>query len=117
MKSTITNYLSTLSGVIGRTVRTGATRRNTAWLSLLTLAIPGLTPVGAHASWPYMWDVLPEQQLTGIAAAPGGGFWVHVDSWKWVDTLPDGGRNFLEYLRSETLPSGDPPAGTMAAHR
>jgi hypothetical protein len=45
---------------------------------MVIMAILGLTSVRVHASLP-VWT--GDQQLTSIAAAPGGGFWVQVDDW------------------------------------
>jgi hypothetical protein len=49
-------------------------------LSLLTLAILALAPSSAHASSPGGFSGIPAtgQVLTGIAAAPKGGFWVQL---------------------------------------
>jgi hypothetical protein len=44
---------------------------------LLSLAVLGLTPVKADASLPF-WT--GDQELTSIAGAPGGGFWVQEDN-------------------------------------
>jgi hypothetical protein len=61
-------------------------RRRAAVLSLLTLAILGLTPDRTHASYPLKLLGAGAGLLTSVAAAPGpywfsphGGFWVQVD--------------------------------------
>jgi hypothetical protein len=71
--------LSALFGVLGRMPNRDhvtAIRRPAAGLSLVTLAILGLAPAGAHASLPIGAGTM----LTSIAAAPNGGFWTQVDN-------------------------------------
>jgi hypothetical protein len=76
--------LATLFGIslaMPTTHRVTPVRLIAAGLSLLTLAIVGLVPVRAHASLPKTaFSSFSEQLLTSIATAPGGGFWVQVDS-------------------------------------
>jgi hypothetical protein len=67
-----------ISRVAPKTHCTTSIRRHAAGLSLLTLAILGLSPVRAQASLPVpVWNNY--QQLSSIAAAPDGGFWVQLD--------------------------------------
>jgi hypothetical protein len=76
-----------LSRIIPETYRITAIRRLAPVLGLLTLGNLGLTPVNADASLPL---TLGEQQLTSVAAAPGGGFWVQVDQVsRWEDVIGD----------------------------
>jgi hypothetical protein len=65
-----------ISRNLPETYRITAIRRLAPGLSLLTLAILGLAPLRGHASLPL---ALGGHQMTSIAAAPAGGFWVQVD--------------------------------------
>jgi hypothetical protein len=70
--------LSSLFGVsrlIGENDRIALIRRR-ALLGGLSVAMLGLSPVRADASFPLL---VSGQLLTSVAAAPGGGFWVQVD--------------------------------------
>jgi hypothetical protein len=64
-----------ISRIRPETCRITSDHRLAAVLSLLTVTIVGLAPVGAYASLPLP---LITQQLTSVAAAPIG-FWVQVD--------------------------------------
>jgi hypothetical protein len=73
--------------------RTSPIRRLAAGLSLLTLTVVGLSLARTHASLPVpIWD--DYQELSSIAAAQGGGFWVQRDqgrgwnnpSGPWIGT-------------------------------
>jgi hypothetical protein len=75
---TVLPSFSGVSRIMTETYRITSIRRLTAGLSLLTLAVIGLTPVRAHASLPVG---IGEQLVTSVAAAPGGGFWIQVDQW------------------------------------
>jgi hypothetical protein len=77
MRTALSSFFG-VSRIMTETYRITSIRRLTAGLSLLTLAVLGLTPVRAHASLPVG---IGEQLVTSVAAAPGGGFWVQVDQW------------------------------------
>jgi hypothetical protein len=73
-------FLSPLFGIScirPETYRISSIRSHTAVFSLLTIAVLGLTPVQADASLPF-WT--GDQELTSIAGAPGGRFWVQEDN-------------------------------------
>jgi hypothetical protein len=48
---------------------------------LVVLSVVGLTPGRSHASVPLAYHDPNEYQLTSIAAAYDGGFWVQLDLW------------------------------------
>jgi hypothetical protein len=79
-----TAFLAGISSAIARGFRNIVTRRYAARLmSLFTLLILELTPGPAHASRPYDDShAAPTQQLTSIAVAPNGGFWVLRDKFE-----------------------------------
>jgi hypothetical protein len=117
-----TAFLAGLSSVIGRSFRNIVTRRYAARLmSLFTLLILGLTPGPAHASRPYDDShAAPTQQLTSIAVAPNGGFWVLRD--KFEITGFGGQRRGLTKQDGELVSIGGAPvtwpayyAGSIAA--
>jgi hypothetical protein len=64
-----------ISPIMAETYRISPIRRLAAGLSLLTLAVLGLTPANADASLPGGFP----SYVTSVAAAPGGGFWVQLD--------------------------------------
>jgi hypothetical protein len=76
-------FWSDLSVAMARIFPNGATLRYAALLGLLALVLLHLAPGRAHASRPYVPPntKLNEQQLTSIAAAPNGGFWIQKDQW------------------------------------
>jgi hypothetical protein len=77
-----------------RTYRIAALRRLGALLSLLTLGGLGLTPNNAHASRPVWLPVASD--LTSIAAAPGGGFWVQLDHYApYANSTPPRGETVV----------------------
>ena len=94
--------LAGFSEAISSAYRRTAFRWGAASLSLLMLAVLGLTPGRAHASLPIWHD---QQQLTSIAAAPNGGFWVQVDN--------RGGNG----ITSVTLPKQCAPVFENVLHR
>jgi hypothetical protein len=77
------SFLSVFSGAIAGALRITTTRPSAASLGLLALVLLQLAPGRAHASRPYVPTntKLQEQQLTSIAAAPNGGFWIQKDQW------------------------------------
>jgi hypothetical protein len=79
MKITLSSFFG-ISRIMTETDRTSPIRRPAARLGLLTLAILGLVSVRAHASLPTGDFTSGGQRLTSVAAAPGGGFWVQLDS-------------------------------------
>jgi hypothetical protein len=95
MKIVLSSFFG-ISRIMPETYRITSIRRFAAGLSLLTLAILGLTPLPAYASLPY-WDLYGKSYATSIAAAPSGGFWVQVD-------------NTHEHRSSETLAKDGAPA-------
>jgi hypothetical protein len=70
-------FFSGVSGFLSRTFHSTAIRRHARLLTLLTVAVLGLVPGRAFASWHY-WDVFPLTSVTSIASAPNGGFWVQI---------------------------------------
>jgi hypothetical protein len=50
-------------------------------LGVLGVAMLGLSPVPADASRPLFGILEGEQDVTSVAAAPGGGFWVQLDKY------------------------------------
>jgi hypothetical protein len=80
-------YFSVLGASVGATTpRRTALRRLVAPLSLLTVAVFGLAPFPAQASWPIGDN---QSVLTSVATATGGGFWVQLDSTS-ADNSPSG---------------------------
>jgi hypothetical protein len=73
--------LSSVVGVIARTVRNGGTCRNVG-IGLTALAILALAPVRAEAS---LHTMTTGTVLTSVAAAPGGGFWVQWDNFLFAE--------------------------------
>jgi hypothetical protein len=73
MKLALSAFFGT-SRIMPETYRITSIRRSVAVLTLATL---GLAPVCAEASLPRGDN---QSTLTSVAAAPGGGFWVQIDS-------------------------------------
>jgi hypothetical protein len=77
MKIALSSFFG-ISRITAETYRIPLIRRY-ALLGVLSVAMLGLSPVRADASLPVpFWKDL--QQLTSVAAAPGGGFWVQLDA-------------------------------------
>jgi hypothetical protein len=68
--------LSEMSRIMPKSCPITSIRRLAAGVSVVTFAILGLGPDRADASFPRGDN---QSELTSAAAAPGGGFWVHVD--------------------------------------